>query len=222
MSQKMKATTKRVAIYCRVSTAAQGTDRQAVELQQFADRAGYQVVGVFEEVVSGAKTTAKDRPERAKVLALAQRREIDAVLVTELSRWGRSTQDLVATLDDLQAWGVSLLPLDGPQFDLSTAQGKMFAQLMSVLAEFERGLLRERVKSGLQAARARGVVLGRQKGFAPTQRRKGALIISMRNQGKSIRVIADELEISTATVQRVLKRGKATTGLLVTAKSPYA
>lgn len=205
---------KRAAIYCRVSTTAQGTDRQSLELLQFADRAGYEVVGTFEETVSGARTVARDRPERAKVLALAQKRVIDVILVTELSRWGRSTQDLVATLDELQAWGVSLLTLSGAHFDLSTAQGKMFAQLMSVLAEFERGLLRERVKSGLQAARARGVVLGRQPGFAPTQRRKGALIIAMRNQGKSIRAIAAELAISTATVQRVLKRGKATTGLL--------
>jgi DNA invertase Pin-like site-specific DNA recombinase len=99
--------------------------------------------------------------------------------------------------------------LNGLQFDLSTAQGKLFAQLMSALAEFERDLLRERVRSGMAAAKARGVTFGRQKGFAPTQRRKGALILSMKNEGKSIRKIADELHISTGTVQKVLRRGKA-------------
>ncbi len=83
------------------------------------------------------------------------------------------------------------------------------AQLMSVLAEFERDLLRARVRSGMAAAKAHGVTFGRQAGFAPTQRRKGALILSKRNEGKSIRTIADELDISTATVQRVLKCGKA-------------
>ena len=80
---------------------------------------------------------------------------------------------------------------------------------MSALAEFERDLLRERVRSGMAAAKVRGVTFGRQKGFAPTQRRKGAVILSMKNEGKSIRTIADELHISTGTVQKVLKRGKA-------------
>lgn len=196
---------KRAAIYCRVSTAAQGTDRQLVDLLQLADRAGYEVVGCFTEVVSGAKTSAKDRRERTRVLDLAQRREIDLVLVTEISRWGRSTQDLVATLDLLQAQGVSLITQQGLQFDLATAQGKMVAQLMSVLAEFERGLLRERVKSGLQAARSRGRVLGRQKGFAPTQQRHGARILQLQAQGASIRKIARHLGISPSTVQRFYK-----------------
>lgn len=200
---------KRAAIYCRVSTTNQGTDRQVVELLQFAERAGYVVVGAFTEIVSGAKTSTKDRVERAKVIELARQRQIDVILVSELTRWGRSTQDLVDSLNDLQVWGVSLIALNGMTFDLSTAQGKLMAQLMSVLAEFERDLLRERVRSGMAAAKARGVTFGRQAGFAPTQRRKGALILSKRNEGKSIRVIAQELEISTATVQRVLKRGKA-------------
>jgi putative DNA-invertase from lambdoid prophage Rac len=181
---------KRAAIYCRVSTGNQGTDRQVVELLQFADRAGYEVVDTFTEIVSGAKTSTRDRVERTKVIELARHRQIDVILVSELTRWGRSTQDLVDSLNDLQAWGVSLIALNGMTFDLSTAQGKLMAQLMSVLAEFERDLLRERVRSGMAAAKARGVTFGR-------------------NEGKSIRLIADELGISTATVQRVLKRGKA-------------
>ena len=83
---------QRAALYCRVSTADQSCARQERDLAAFAARAGYEVVGPFKETGSGAKL---DRAERKKVMALAQRREIEAVLVTELSRWGRSTLDLL-------------------------------------------------------------------------------------------------------------------------------
>jgi putative DNA-invertase from lambdoid prophage Rac len=83
---------QRAALYCRVSTADQSCARQERDLKAFAARAGYEVVGVFKETASGAKL---DRAERRKVMALVQARQIDVVLVTELSRWGRSTLDLV-------------------------------------------------------------------------------------------------------------------------------
>lgn len=86
---------QRVAIYCRVSTADQSCERQERDLLAFAERGGLEVAGIWKEVASGAKD---QRPERKKVLALAQDRRIDAVLVTEMTRWGRSTQDLLATL----------------------------------------------------------------------------------------------------------------------------
>ncbi len=114
---------------------------------------------MLKETASGADN---GRPERAKVLKLARAHEIDAVLVTELSRWGRSTQDLVQTLDDLHGWKVSVLAQTDLSFDLSTASGKLMRTIMAGLAEFERDFIRERVKSGLAAARARGVKLGRQ------------------------------------------------------------
>ena len=95
---------------------------------------------------------------------MAQSREIDAILVTELTRWGRSTVDLVQSLQDLGHFGVSLVAQTGLQFDLSTSQGKLMASVMSALAEFEGDLLRERVRSGVAAAQARGVVFGRRPG----------------------------------------------------------
>ena len=101
-----------VAIYCRVSTDDQSCERQERDLRAFAKRAGHKVVAVFKETASGADN---GRPERAKVLALARAHKIDAILVTELSRWGRSTQDLVQTLDDLHGWKVSVLAPDGSQ-----------------------------------------------------------------------------------------------------------
>jgi DNA invertase Pin-like site-specific DNA recombinase len=95
---------QRAALYCRVSTADQSCVRQERDLIAFADRAGYEVIGVFKETGSGMRL---DRAERHKVMALAQARRIDAVLVTELSRWGRSTTDLLATLKELSATRVS-------------------------------------------------------------------------------------------------------------------
>lgn len=135
--------------------------RQERDLRAFAKKAGYKIVGVWKETASGAKD---DRAERNEVLALAQARKINVILVTELRRWGRSMLDLFHTLQDLQAWEVSLVAQTGLQFDLRSAQGKLIASLMAALAEFERDLLRERVRSGITAARKRGVVFGRRPG----------------------------------------------------------
>jgi DNA invertase Pin-like site-specific DNA recombinase len=135
------------ALYCRVSTADQTCARQERDLRAFAKKAGYKIVGVWKETASGTKD---DRAERRQVLALAQARKVDVILVTELTRWGRSMLDLFRTLHDLQAWGVSLVAQTGLQFDLRSAQGKLIASLMAALAEFERDLLRERVRSGIE------------------------------------------------------------------------
>ena len=96
---------QKIAIYCRVSTADQSCVRQERDLLRYAQRAGYEVIGVWKETISGSK---KKQVEREKVMSLAQDRRIDAVLVTELTRWGRSTLDLVNTLHELQSWRVSL------------------------------------------------------------------------------------------------------------------
>lgn len=154
---------QRAALYCRVSTADQSCERQERDLTAFAQRAVYEVVGIYKETGSG---TRADRVERRKVIALAQRREIDAVLVTELSRWGRSTVDLLHTLEDLQAWRVSVIALNGLAFDLSTAAGRMMATVIAGVAQFERELIQERIRSGMAAAKARGRKLGRQPGSA--------------------------------------------------------
>lgn len=108
---------RRAAIYARVSTTDQSCDRQVTELAAFAERGGYEVVGVFRETAPG---TRANRVARNQVIDLAQARKIDAVLVTELSRWGRSTQDLLDTLHRLAAWKVSVIALSGMTFELDT------------------------------------------------------------------------------------------------------
>ena len=191
-----------VAIYCRVSTDDPSCERQERDLRAFAKRAGHKFVAVFKETASGADN---GRPERAKVLALGRAHEIDAILVTELSRWGRSTQDLVQTLDDLHGWKVSVLAQTGLSFDLSTASGKLMRTIIAGLAEFERDLISDRVKSGLAAARTRGVKPGRQVGQRPSDK-KTKRVLGLHADGLSYRHIARNVGMSKNTVMNIVRR----------------
>jgi putative DNA-invertase from lambdoid prophage Rac len=104
----VKEQRRRVAIYCRVSTSDQDCERQERALLEYAERTHFEVVQVFKETLSGIRKTRGKQPgERKKVMSLAQACRIDAVLVTELTRWGRSIQDLMATLQELASWDVS-------------------------------------------------------------------------------------------------------------------
>jgi putative DNA-invertase from lambdoid prophage Rac len=181
---------QRAAIYCRVSTADQSCERQERDLTAFAARGGYDVAGIFKETGSGAKL---DRAERRKIMALAQARQIDAVLVTELSRWGRSTIDLLNTLRELENWKVSVIAMNGMTFDLSSPHGRMLATFLSGIAEFERDLISERVKSGLAAAKARGRKLGRQPGQRPKSDKLAPKVLALIAEGRSYRWIARDL-----------------------------
>jgi putative DNA-invertase from lambdoid prophage Rac len=194
------------ALYCRVSTAGQSCARQERDLRAFAKKAGYKVVGVWKETASGAKN---DRAKRKEILALAQAREIDVILVTELTRWGRSMLDLFHTLQDLQAWGVSVVAQTGLQFDLRSAQGKLMASMMAALAEFEKDLLRERVRSGIAAARKRGVVFGRRLGQRVKSDRLAPKVLQLVGQGQSYREISHRLGLSKNTVLDIVKRDRA-------------
>ena len=196
---------RRVALYCRVSTTDQSCARQERDLIAFAERAGDEVVGIYKETGSGAKL---DRVERKKVMALAQGRYIDAVLVTELSRWGRSTVDLLQTLRELESQRVSVVALTGMTFDLSNAAGRMMATVIARIAEFERDLMGERIKSGLAAAKARGRRLGRQTGQRPKSDRLGPKVLDLVAQGRSYRLIGRELGLSKNTVADIVKRAR--------------
>ncbi|MFT6085430.1 MAG: DNA invertase Pin-like site-specific DNA recombinase [Cycloclasticus pugetii] len=196
---------QRAVIYSRVSTADQSCERQEQELLEFAQRGDYEIVETFRETESGVKN---NRRERKKVLALAQSRQIDSVLVSELSRWGRSTVDLLDTLGQLESWKVSLIAMNGMTFDLSSSHGRMMATFLSGIAEFERDLISERVKSGLAAAKARGKKLGRQKGQRPKSDRLTPKVIDLVAEGKSYRWIARDLGISKNTVLDIVKRAR--------------
>ena len=199
---------QRAAVYCRVSTTDQSCVRQERDLLAFATRAGYEVVGVFKETGSGVKL---ERVERRKVMALAQARQIDAILVTELSRWGRSTLDLLEGLRELEARRVSLIALNGMAFDLASATGRMLATVLAGISEFERDLLRERVRSGLAAAKARGKKLGRQPGQRPKSDRLASKVLALAAGGRSYSLIGREVGLSKNTVGAIIKRARDST-----------
>ena len=194
---------RRAAIFARVSTADQSCERQVSELTSFAERCGYDVAGTFRDTAPGASA---NRAARKKVMALAQARQIDAVLVSELSRWGRSTQDLLATLHQLAGWKVSVVAMSGMTFELDTPHGRMMATMLSGIAQFERDLISERVKSGLAAAKARGKKLGRQPGQRPKSDRLAPKVLQAVSEGRSYRRIARDLGISKNTVLDIVKR----------------
>ena len=194
---------QKAALYCRVSTSDQSCSRQEWELMEYARKLEFEVVGIWKETASGSKD---QKPERKKVLALAQKKQIDVILVTELTRWGRSTLDLVQTLHDLQRWNVSLLAQTGLQFDVSTPQGRLIASIMATLAEFERDLLRERIRSGIAAAKARGQVFGRKAGERTKSDRLTPKVLQLLTEKRSYRFIAKELQISKNTVMEIAHR----------------
>lgn len=196
---------QKAALYCRVSISGQSCSRQEWELLEYARKSGFEVVGVWKETSSGSKD---QRPERKNVLALAQKRQIDVILVTEFTRLGRSTIDLVHTIHDLERWNVSLLAQTGLQFEVSTPQGKLIASIMATLAEFERDLLREPIRSGIAAAKARGKVFGRQAGQRPKSDRIAPKVMSLIENGRSYRFIASELKISKNTVMNIVHRSR--------------
>jgi len=156
--------------------------------------------------ISGAKGRDK-RPELDSLLKAANRREFDIIMAWSVDRLGRSLQHLVGFLDDIHAKGVDLY-LHQQNIDTSTPSGKAMFQMAGVFAEFERSMIQERVKSGLERAKKQGKVLGRPRVPASIESR----ICKERRGGKGILKIAKELGIGTSTVQRVVRTMEASNG----------
>ena len=189
----------RAAIYLRVSTGSQTTDNQRLELERIAAQRGWEIVGVYEDAgISGAKGRDK-RPQFDRLLKDATRGRFDIVAAWSVDRLGRSLQDLVAFLSELQGTGRDLY-LHQQAIDTSTPSGRAMFQMLGVFAEFERGMIRERVNAGLARAKAKGVRLGRPKVDAAVEQR----IKEMRSAGKGIHAIRSELGIGDSVVQRML------------------
>ena len=190
---------KRVAIYLRVSTDRQTSDNQRRELEAIAARSGWQIVKVFEDAgISGAKGRDK-RPCLDAMLKAVNAREFDMVAAWSVDRLGRSLTDLLSILQGLHEKGVDLF-LHQQGLDTSTTAGKAMFQMLGVFAEFERGIIRERVNAGLARAKAKGVALGRRKVKASVEAR----IRELRAQGIGMLKIARAVGVGTSVVQRVL------------------
>jgi putative DNA-invertase from lambdoid prophage Rac len=175
-------------------------DQQTIPLQiralrDYAERRGWTIALRVQEVGSGAA----ERQLRDKLMEAARRREIDVVLVWRLDRWGRSVADLLATLQELNHLGVGFVSLT-EALDLTTPAGRAMAGLLAVFAEFEREILRERVRAGLAHARQSGKKLGRPvtAGLQAGQVRK------LYRAGVSKAEIARRLHIGRTSVRRIL------------------
>jgi putative DNA-invertase from lambdoid prophage Rac len=186
----------RAGIYARVSTNDQQTiPLQIRALREYAGRRGWTIALQVKEVGSGAS----ERQLREKLLDAACRREIDVVLVWRLDRWGRSVADLLATLQELNHLGVGFVSLT-EALDLTTPAGRAMAALLAVFAEFEREILRERVRAGLAHARRNGQTLGRP----TTAATKAGEVRALYRAGVSKAEIARRLQIGRTSVRRIL------------------
>ncbi len=190
---------RQVALYTRVSTDRQTTENQERELRAIAARAGWDAVKVYcDEGISGAKGR-DERPAFDALCKDAARRQFDMVVAWSVDRLGRSLQDLIGFLSELHALGVDLM-LHQQGLDTTTPAGKAMFQMMGVFAEFERAMIRERVKAGLVRARAQGKTLGRP---MIDQKTDAAIRKALTKGDVGIRKIATTLGVGTGTVQRI-------------------
>jgi len=192
--------TIRTAIYSRVSTNDQTVSNQILELKEIANRKGLEIVAEFsDEGISGSK----GRDQRSgfdNLIKGAVKKDFDMILVWSVDRLGRSLQHLVSFLDEIHSVGCDLY-IHQSGIDTSTPSGKMMFGMCSVFAEFERGMIRERVLSGQSRAKSEGKHIGR-----PSNLNEGLIhsIKYMREQGVGIRKIASDLKVGVSTIYKVM------------------
>jgi DNA invertase Pin-like site-specific DNA recombinase len=192
---------QRVAIYGRVSTMEQNTDNQVNELQRYCEARMYAVHKVYvDKGVSGSK---ESRPEFDVMLDDAKKRKFDILLVWKLDRLSRSLKHLLNTLDTLNALGISFICYSD-NIDTTTSTGRLMFQMVGAFAEFERSLIRERVKLGLKRAREEGKKLGRPRCSLCIES-----ILKYVDQQYSLRRIAKTFNVSHNTIRNILKSEKA-------------
>jgi DNA invertase Pin-like site-specific DNA recombinase len=192
----------KVGLYARVSTIDKGQD---VELQLKDLRAYVNARGwiIHDEYVDIGESGFKDkRPELNRLLEDARKRRIDCIAVWRLDRFGRSLKHLINTLDELRSLGVMFVSYS-ENLDFSTSTGQLLFHLLGAFAEFERNLIKERVKAGIANARAKGIKLGRPRAYIDIDE-----LLNLRAKGYSIRAIAKKIKISPSLVHKTLSNFK--------------
>jgi len=191
---------KKVALYLRISTNEQTTENQRRELMDRAERSGWEVVKVYEDQgVSGSKGR-DERPQFDQMLKDATRKEFDLVMAWSVDRLGRSLLNLIEFLQELHSLKIDLY-LHQQGIDTTTPAGKAMFSMLGVFAEFERSMIQERVKSGLERAKANGVKLGRR----PVSDDKREAVLAARQEGLSVRKIAEHVGLSVGKVHGIVK-----------------
>jgi DNA invertase Pin-like site-specific DNA recombinase len=188
---------KRAVLYMRVSTVDQHPETQLHDLRQMAAQRGYQIVQEYTDKISGIKAK---RPGLDQMMSDARRGRFDVVLVWACDRIARSTRHFLAVLDDLNRTGVEFVSFR-ENIDTAGPLGRAIVIIIAAIAELERSLIVERVRAGMRRARLDGQRIGRTPLVLDS-----AAIQQDRQRGQSIRQIARGHSVSTATIQRVLKK----------------
>ena len=192
------------ALYVRVSTDGQTVENQTRELRQIAERRGWKVVETYSDAgISGSKSRDK-RPGLDQMLNDASRRKFDVVMAWSIDRLGRSLIDLLATVQNLEACGVDLY-LDQQNIDTTTPAGRLMFQITGAFAEFERSMIRQRVKLGLKRAVAQGKQLGRPPIASELERKAQREL----RKGTGILKVARLVGLGTGTVHRIKREMNA-------------
>ena len=191
-----------VALYCRVSTSNkdQTTENQLRELTAYCDRMGYEVVKIYEDEVSGAKTRER-RPAYNEMCQDAFLRKFDIIIGWDVSRFGRSLKEFVSFLSDMDEKSIGVIAVKNG-LDTVSSSGRMMMKMIGVLEEWNREMLISRTNAGLARTVANGTKLGRKSVLTPSSKRE---ITTLRDNGLSIQKIADEIGINRGAVQRFLK-----------------
>lgn len=199
----MNVKTNKVVAYLRVSSADQSTFMQRAELEQYAVSRGWDLT-VHEEHATG--TSTEKRPVWHRVMREARERKFDLLLVWRLDRWARSLADLVNSLQELNDLGVQFVSLRD-HIDMTSPTGRLMVHILGAFANFEAEIIKERVRAGIAAAKARGQRLGRP------PRLDKYLILTMRQQGMTLGQIAKHLNTTRSAVAKSLKRHLSTKAL---------
>ncbi|MBI2418844.1 MAG: recombinase family protein [Ignavibacteriales bacterium] len=181
----------RVIIYARVSTREQNIDMQLIDLKAYAEARRLKIVKEYIDYASGSRS---DRENYQKLLNDVRKRKTDAVLVWKFDRFARSTKELINALEEFQALGVDFISYK-ENVDTSTPAGKILFTMISAFAEFEREIIKERVRAGMEKAKAKGVKLGRPK--IPLFTING--VLDMRKRGIDYKTICKKLRISKSS-----------------------
>ncbi len=189
-----------IGLYARVSTIDKGqdTELQLRDLRRYSEARGWTVFREYIDKCSGSK---EQRPELNLLMDDCKKRRIDGILVWRLDRFSRSLKHLISSLDELRRLGVSFYSFS-ENIDLSTSTGQLLFHLLGAFAEFERNLIKERVKAGIANAKANGKAIGRRSLIDTELLRT---VKNMRAQKLSLRQIAEALHVSKSLVHKTLK-----------------
>jgi putative DNA-invertase from lambdoid prophage Rac len=192
----------KTAIYARVSTTDQTNTIQVRELKEYVERRGWEVAGIYQDQMSGAKAS---RPGLDQLMADARLRRFDAVAVWKLDRFGRSLVHCVSGIQELASMGIRFLATSqGLDTDESNPASKLLMHILAAVAQFERELIRERVSAGMRAAKAHGTKTGNAIG-RPRRIFDRSEVVRLRATGLSIERVARQMRIGVGTAVRVLK-----------------